>query len=622
MACSGSSPTWTATPDYASVSTCVGAAVDNDTVNILGGTATWNSRLSTTKAITIQGSGIGVTIIRNGVNPDGRMISMTAVVGKDSRLSGMTINDDGAAQALFGVVELLGAPGGRIRVDHVKFDHPNGFNIMTYSLRGVFDHNEFVWSSSTNIPIYVFEPGADDYGDESWNNPVTWGSSDFLFVEDNTFTFEGSSGFASDGYRGTRAVYRFNTLTGCSFQNHGTESSGRKRGGRAMEVYGNNVSGTTDTFMALRSGSGLSWGNTGPVGVNAVNTVNDRSVWGWFQWNGPADGRMRWDVNDGANPYTSGTASGGGALAMTVAGTPWTPDQYKGYQVRKTSTCNYPDQCTSPILSNTSNQLTLYGNGGFGNDISFSNGETYEINKVTEALDQCGRGGGSLFQPFFWASGTASAGVATINFNFNHGLNPTDEISLLSFGSNKTYDGVWIVASTPTPTSLTYSCSACSATNNDGGDVFKVPAAFNDQVDFPIYQWLNTSNGANTNVYVNPNASGIMRENEHYYNYDPTPTTSGTNQTVAVRSGTFANRPGSCTSGVGYWATDQGSWRTAVPTTGYTGQGRFYRCVAGAWDAGIEPYGYPHSQVSPFIPPPPVGPPQTAIITLMGEGLT
>jgi hypothetical protein len=85
--------------------------------------------------------------------------------------------------------------------------------------------------------------------------------------------------------------------------------------------------------------------------------------------------------------------------------------------------------------------------------------------------------------------------------------------------------------------------------------------------------------------------------------------TSPFNGTVGVGHGTLANRPTTCTptsealdagnGGVGYWATDQGSWNTStsnpygVQANG--ADGVLYTCTAtNTWTATYTPYTYPH----------------------------
>jgi hypothetical protein len=71
-------------------------------------------------------------------------------------------------------------------------------------------------------------------GDGSWAAPTDFGSSQWLFFEDNTWqnndpTFTKG---AIDTENSGRWVLRHNTINGCIPSNHGTESGGRGRGAR------------------------------------------------------------------------------------------------------------------------------------------------------------------------------------------------------------------------------------------------------------------------------------------------------------------------------------------------------------------------------------------------------
>ena len=56
-------------PSRIDVITAVSSAVNGDTVIIPAGTSTWTSGLTINKAITLQGNGIGNTIIKDGLTP-------------------------------------------------------------------------------------------------------------------------------------------------------------------------------------------------------------------------------------------------------------------------------------------------------------------------------------------------------------------------------------------------------------------------------------------------------------------------------------------------------------------------------------------------------------------------
>ena len=67
---------------------------------------------------------------------------------------------------------------------------------------------------------------------------------------------------------------------------------------------------------------------------------------------------------------------------------------------------------------------------------------------------------------------------------------------------------------------------------------------------------------------------------------------SGSTCSSGVGSGTLAARPANCTTGVGYWATDQGSWNQSGNGKG---NGVLYQCTStNTWTLYYTPYAYPH----------------------------
>lgn len=101
----------------------------------------------------------------------------------------------------------------------------------------------------------------------------------------------------------------------------------------------------------------------------------------------------------------------------------------------------------------------------------------------------------------------------------------------------------------------------------------------------PLYAWKNTNNG----VEVPPTPSEVpayLVENRDFFSYNPS-----FNGTKGVGVGALASRPSTCTKNVAYWATDRGSWNTAVEGE----NGVLYRCTAtNKWMPYYTPYTYPH----------------------------
>jgi hypothetical protein len=113
------------------------------------------------------------------------------------------------------------------------------------------------------------------------------------------------------------------------------------------------------------------------------------------------------------------------------------------------------------------------------------------------------------------------------------------------------------------------------------------------QPSMPAYMWSNTNpGGGNLAVAVGNNSNRHIKPNRDYFHFS---SATGSPQTVGVQVGTFANRPAGCTTGVGYWATDQGNWNQS----GRGGQGVLYKCTStNTWTLYYIPYTYPHPLVS------------------------
>lgn len=430
-------------------------AHNGDTITLPAGILHWTTGVTIGKAITLQGAGVGTTIIRDGVQ-SGQLIQVTLAAGSETRLTGIEFQDGGRVNggaAPTGVLHVDGSNtnGSKFRWDHCKWNNVNGSPVLD-TVIGVVDHNTFYFRrNAAAIYIYGSRWNGRNYGDGSWAAPTGFGSSQFLFIEDNTFSYNiGSLGMVTDAYAGARFVVRHNTINDGVLQNHGTESTGRTRGSRAMEVYNNTYTGTNlNRFVGgSRSGGVLFHDNTisGYWGAPVFTLVNVRNYMPFTPWGG-ADGTNAWDVNE-PNAFFTGTAAANSSnLTVTVSGASWATNHWVGYVLRRTSNvCNSGSLNFGEILSNTSNTITYTGNGGYPNppDMSICAGDTLEIRKVDHALDQCGRARGSLIT----------------------------------------------------------------------GDAPVRPAGWNNQVTEPCYSWNNTTGNAQVNFSAGPG----VRANVHYFN--------------------------------------------------------------------------------------------------------
>jgi hypothetical protein len=104
----------------------------------------------------------------------------------------------------------------------------------------------------------------------------------------------------------------------------------------------------------------------------------------------------------------------------------------------------------------------------------------------------------------------------------------------------------------------------------------------------PVYVWDNLTGASQMDVEVDTagDADVHIQANRDFYNY-----TTSFNGTSGVGSGPIASRPSTCTTGVGYWATNQGEWNSLEAGP----DGQLYKCTAtNTWSLYYTPYQYPH----------------------------
>lgn len=226
-ACTGSSPTWTTTPDRASVAACLTGASRNDTINVLSGSATWSSTLTVTRGVKLIGAGpanSSTTVITNGTGASGILINIqpdaTAIANSETiRIENFTFDANGG---IFYMIEVGGAsytdvkPYRNFLITGNLFRNSSCNNdtmvITTAQARGV------IWNNTFDRIQYPFRPfGGDDQ--RIWQNsafyPFSYGSSDNVYFESNTIHYTSSfscndAGWMESGQDG-RWVVRFNT---------------------------------------------------------------------------------------------------------------------------------------------------------------------------------------------------------------------------------------------------------------------------------------------------------------------------------------------------------------------------------------------------------------------------
>ena len=413
-------------------------AQNGDTITIPAGTFTWTTGVKLTKAITLQGQGVGSTIIKDAIQSRTYLIIWDLPANLLSRVTGIQFQDGGrtpSAAAPGGLFHVNGSNinGSQFRMDHCKFDNLNG-SIVFNTVIGVIDHTTFITNGGDDaICIYGERwngapPGS--FGDASWAAPNDFGSSQFTFFEDCTFHNNNGTyaGVVTDCYEGGRFVVRHSSIYNTTLGTHGTESSGRERGSKAIEVYNNTFTGTkiTSVIGNTRSAQLVYHDNTisGYAPGPYITLAALRYVYACAPW-GQADGLNQWDTNSPTIYFTGTAAAPSSGTTVTVSGASWTRNQWAGYTIRRTSDlANSHTANASWIWSNTANTITYSDQvfGGPPGNMTFAAGDTLELRKVVHALDEPGWTGGSLIsgnppgRPATW-----NDQVAAPSYQWNNG---------------------------------------------------------------------------------------------------------------------------------------------------------------------------------------------------------
>jgi hypothetical protein len=259
------------TCSQADVQAAVNAAASGGTVQVPSGTCTWSSDVTVTKAIHLQGAGIGSTVINGGVsyNPT------TTEASKVFEMNGFTFQGTGAHFT-------PNAPGATTPITGLAI-HDNAFNgssvralVLSGLEYGVFYNNTFSGNFISVSVIGVGWPG------ETY--PSTFGSANYPYFEDNTFG-NGTGEFVSEEGQGGRLVFRHNTITGyaCSgcevFDIHGEQGSGGWS--VSTEIYHNSINvGASGTYRWVhhRGGQAVIFNNT--VNRNIAFNFTEYQAWG------------------------------------------------------------------------------------------------------------------------------------------------------------------------------------------------------------------------------------------------------------------------------------------------------------------------------------------------------
>jgi hypothetical protein len=261
-----------ASPSASDVQAAINQALNDDTVVVPAGSATWATSVSiANKSITLTGAGIGQTIItRNTATISAPALSVALRNSpKDFlNLSGftwLTINQPQTGIVNVGVSNANGNPLVQFRITNCKFvsGGSGSRSLQIGGVWGLVDHCTFLKSSAGGESISLLQDSAASTVN-TWHTPQVLGDQNAVYMEDNSFTAVGANDSAIDCYVGMKLVFRHNNCVNCGVGWHGYDSSYRST--RSFEVY-NNVFTTTagvtgQLGIYCRGGTGVVYSNT------------------------------------------------------------------------------------------------------------------------------------------------------------------------------------------------------------------------------------------------------------------------------------------------------------------------------------------------------------------------
>ncbi len=308
------------------VQTAVGIAGNGDRVVIPSGSATWTATLVINKSIELLGQGTyGVSSSHQDTGSwplvitfshGGTGIEASSTASSLLRISGISFRGSvtyGTNSG--GAIVIKGTNRAPWRIDNCRFElSGNSIAFLASGLGGLIDH------------IYTYDPGCtynncleardvrvDSNGDWAYSQPVDFGGSSFVFIEDSTFWKNTADGTATsmitDSQCSGKFVFRHNYVMNAMIGWHGSESGAPERGGYAFEVYDNEFYWALPDwryFTAIfhRGGTALVYNNKA-TNYHALWKTWVRRATEAMPVFGLADGTKAWDGNWGA-PYPTG----------------------------------------------------------------------------------------------------------------------------------------------------------------------------------------------------------------------------------------------------------------------------------------------------------------------------
>ena len=272
------------------VQVAINASVDGDTVLVPAGNCTWPWGVTVDKTVSLRGAGMdagGTRLIYSGVDHS----FVTVAVGNKTGFMEITgfFFDKPWLQSMTwqGLIQLHGPTGWKnFRFHHNRIrSYDRDWQILAESqVYGLIDHNVFEGQAGAIVTR--------GRGDADWMSPLVLGTSDWFFIEDNTFNFtaDGNQYPVNDMQNGGRIAFRYNTINNGFFQTHDEMRTGYPSG-HAYEIYGNtfNTSVWLHKAIELDSGTGVVFNNAFTGIWNYGIGLRDYKTAGPKVWNGTTD---------------------------------------------------------------------------------------------------------------------------------------------------------------------------------------------------------------------------------------------------------------------------------------------------------------------------------------------
>jgi hypothetical protein len=437
--CTGASPTWTSTPDSASVASCVSRAKAGDTINVSAGSSTWEADAVTIpvdKPLKIMGPGADSLIISLNGN---FAFTILPYVGT-AQLTATRISGFKFLSPLDAKYSAIKVQGQGWRIDHCAYESiesassvTGGFFIQATGINTTVQPYGLV-DNNTIINGKIDTMGAANATDQSaaWYDALDLGGASAVYIEDNHFSTSypivtAKHLVVDSGYAG-KYVFRYNTVSNGNIQNHSLQVAGN-RGSRKTEVYGNSLDTINDNLWVaihMLAGTGVVFNNniTGKGATYGLGFDNRRSYTS-VGCLGLCNGSQPWDGN------------------LDASGWPCRDQIGRGGDVSQWANCN----CGIPAPSQINSPFYAWSIIGASNDLNNlqpthiqANRDYYYTDAVncpsnsSHATNKCSAGvgcGPPLYIPEYCATGTAywATNQSCSDMTGMVGANPTTPIS-------------------------------------------------------------------------------------------------------------------------------------------------------------------------------------------------